>query len=190
MKNIPFLAATAALCLAIPAAVSFGAAQPKLHYIPSGAMEPTLHVDTYILVNNSPYQNISQVKRGDIIVYRRFDPQAKKPMEFVTRVVGLPGDKVQTTNNRLIINGRALSHVLIDRLRNPTRFAPLVSRYQEVNGQAKYQVQYGDNLSPSRAFSSQVPQNQLFCLGDNRDNAYDSRFTGPVPITAITGKKP
>ncbi len=161
-KNTLFVVATAALCLAVPTAVSFGAARPRIQYIPSGSMEPTLHVDSYILVQSNPYQNISQVKRGDIIVHTRYDTRAKKPMESIKRVVALPGDTVKTSGTHIFVNGRALPHVLVGQLRETSYLPRTISIWQETNGKAKYRVQYNDNTSPAPNFQAKCPRISCF----------------------------
>jgi signal peptidase I len=181
-KDKMFIAATGIIALAIPAVVYIAAAQPKRYYIPSGSMEPTLHLKSTIRVQNNPFQNISQVQRGDIIVHTRLDKRTGKPAESIKRVVGLPGDKVQLSGTNIWVNGRKLSHVLVRR-------AGKVTEYQETNGKASYRVQYGDNVVLAPAFSTTVSEGHLLCLGDNRDNANDSRYSGLVPFKSIIGKR-
>lgn len=177
--NRTFLLAGIALTLGIVGAV---ASQPRRVFVASGAMKPTLGVATYINVQRGNYRRVVDVTRGDIIVYERLDSTSQQQRQFVTRVVGLPGDKVQFNGTKVFINGRLLPHKKVGQKGK-------VSIWQESNGAANYQVQYGDNTAPSPAFSGIVPQNQLFCVGDNRDNSYDSRYTRAVPFTSVIGKK-
>lgn len=155
-------------------------AQTRTQYIASGAMMPNLSVDSRIQVKVDPYPTISAVKRGDIIVATRSE-QGRRT-DSIKRVIGLPGDKIATKGTTLKINGRVLPHKLVKQQGK-------VSIYSEANGNAQYQVQYGDNTVKAAPYSGVVPAGKLFCLGDNRDNAYDSRYTGSVPFSAVTGAK-
>lgn len=176
------VAAIAAMAVAIPALVAVSVAQPKAYYVPSGSMEPTLHLAATIRVRQNFYQNIAQVQRGDIVVYAFRDKATGSITESIKRVVGLPSDKVRLSGTQIWINGRQLSHALKSR-------AGKVAVFQETNGKASYSVQYGDNKVLARAFSATVPPGHLLCLGDNRDNANDSRYTGAVPFKSVIGKK-
>lgn len=179
-------------------------AASKTYFIPSGSMEPTLPLGSRIPFQLNAYKNIAQVQRGDIIAYTRMDQATGKAVPFFKRVVGLPGDKVQLSGTRISLNGHTLSHGLLrlvsmrdasDPDRRHTLSHGLLRRrgkvavYQEINAKASYAVQYGDNVDQAPAFSTVVPADQLLCLGDNRDNAYDSRYTGAVPFATIIGKK-
>lgn len=181
-KDKVFIGVTSLITLTIPAVIAVAAAQPKTYFIPSRSMEPTLPLNSHILVQRGAFHSIAQVQRGDIVVYNVLDKRTRKPIESVKRVVGLPGDKVQLSGANIWINGRKLSHVLARRIGK-------VAQYRETNGTAAYHVQYGDYVVPAPAFSGVVPAGQLFCLGDNRDNALDSRYVGAVPFAVVIGKK-
>lgn len=155
-------------------------AQTRTQFIASGSMLPSLRINSTIQMQVNPYRTISAVKRGDTIVATRTEKGRR--MDSIKRVVGLPGDKIAMNGTTLKINGRVLPHKLV-------RKTGKVTIYAETSGAAQYQVQYGDNLSPAAPFSGVVPAGKLFCLGDNRDNAYDSRYTGSVPFDTIIGKK-
>lgn len=155
-------------------------AQTRTYYIPSGSMMPNLKLGTRIQTKVNPYQTISEIKRGDIIVATRIEKGNR--MDSIKRVIGLPGDKIAMNGTVLKINGRDLPHQL-------ARKVGKISIYTETDGAAKYQVQYGDNTSPAAPYNGVVPYGQLFCLGDNRDNSYDSRYTGGVQFGEIVGKK-
>ncbi len=155
-------------------------AQTRTYYIPSGSMLPNIRVGTSIQIKVNSYQTISTVNRGDIIVSTRTDHG--RLVDSFRRVIGLPGDKIAMNGTNLKINGRAVPHKLASKTGK-------VSVYTETNGTVQYQVQYGDNFSPAAPFSGVVPAGKLFCLGDNRDNAYDSRYAGSVPFNTVIGKK-
>lgn len=155
-------------------------AQTRTQYIASGSMMPNLEADMRMQIKVNPYKTISAVKRGDTIVATRTEQGIRT--DSIKRVVGLPGDKIAMNGTTLKINGRVLPHKLACKTGK-------VSIFVETNGAAKYQIQYGDNTSLAAPYKGVVPAGKLFCLGDNRDNAYDSRYTGSVPFDTIIGKK-
>ncbi|HKV43195.1 MAG TPA: signal peptidase I [bacterium] len=124
-------------------------------YIPSGSMEPTLMVDDRILVAKFIYR-LEPVHRGDVIVFRYpLNPQR----DFVKRVIGLPGDRVQLRDGVVHIDDKVLSE-------KSYTIKPDFGNYGPVT----------------------VPARQLFVLGDNRNNSEDSRFFGYVPRPNVIGK--
>jgi signal peptidase I len=165
--------------------------------IPSGSMMPTLLVGDFILVNKFLYGirlpvihtkviDISQPKRGDIVVFRYpNDPS----VDYIKRIVGLPGDKIAYYNKRLYLNGE------------PVRLKPLgpyvglgqnqrytgAMVYEEELGEVKHQMMIMEG-QPSVEGEFIVPQGHYFVMGDNRDNSNDSRYWGPVPEENLVGK--
>lgn len=139
--------------------------------IPSGSMEPTLLVGDHILVNKFlygiklPYVQttlipISEPERGDIIVFIYPEDKSK---DFIKRVIGIPGDKIQIQGRQIFINGLL--------------FEDRYGYYDEKAG------------NPNRSFGPVVvPKEHFFVMGDNRDHSLDSRFWGFVPSTAVKGK--
>ncbi len=146
-------------------------------------MAPAFPAETVVFVKHNYYADeIAKVGRGDVVLFTRADETGGQATEFLTRVIGLPGDKIEMSATDLTINGRPLPHKLVRR-------APPLTVYAETNGAASYQVQYGDPAGPGAAFAGVVPARQFFCLGDNRDNSYDSRYLGSVPFGKIVGKE-
>ncbi|MDR7556719.1 MAG: signal peptidase I [Armatimonadota bacterium] len=129
-------------------------------FIPSGSMEPTLRVGDRILVGKFAYR-IWEVRRGDIIVFR-YPLNPNK--DFVKRVVGLPGERIEMKDGLVRINGRPLSEVY------PTALPG------------------GDRACASTYGPEVVPPEHVFVLGDNRCNSEDSRFFGFVPMRNIVGR--
>lgn len=143
--------------------------------IPSGSMLPTLQIGDHLLVNKFIYglripflgQRIfafHSPEREDVIVFIYPQDPSK---DFIKRVEGLPGDRIEIRNKTLFINGEKVddSHAHYESI------APRLARTPR------------DNFP-----SFVVPEGQVFVMGDNRDHSHDSRFWGTVPIRDILGK--
>jgi signal peptidase I len=129
-------------------------------FIPSGSMEPTLRTGDRILVSKFTYR-VWEIRRGDIIVFR-YPLNPNK--DFVKRVVGLPGERIEMKDGFVQINSRPLGEVY------PTALPG------------------GDRACSSNYGPETVPAGAVFVLGDNRCNSEDSRFFGFVPIKNIVGR--
>lgn len=145
--------------------------------IPSGSMEPTLKVGDHILVNKFiygvkiPYTDsillpVQSPKRNDIVVFK-FPVDREK--DFIKRVIGVPGDTVEIRNKVVFVNHERLKK----------DFGVYNHRTDYVRGIEPRR----DNFGPIT-----VPPECLFVMGDNRDNSYDSRFWGFVPLRDVVGK--
>jgi len=144
--------------------------------IPSSSMEPTLQVGDHLLVNKfiygirfpligTKYFQFKKPQRGDIIVFIYPKDRSK---DFIKRVIGTEGEKVQIVHNKIHINNQ-----LID---DPW------GRFDESAPSSKY-------LRPMEEYGPvTVPANSVFVLGDNRDNSQDSRFWGFVNVNEVKGK--
>ena len=180
--------------------------------IPSGSMIPTLLVGDLILVNKFHYGvrlpvinlkvlNNNSPQRGDVMVFR-YPP--KPSLDYIKRVVGVPGDEVAYLNKTLSINGKPLPKV-----EQPDFFDEDALRYakqfQETNGSKRYLLlndadrpafvagaddfEYRQNCRySSEGVVCKVPAGHYFMMGDNRDNSLDSRYWGFVPEKNIVGK--
>lgn len=144
--------------------------------IPSGSMIPTLTIGDHILVTKFLYNikmpfwdtivvRFSEPQRGDIIVFKFPEDESK---DFIKRVVGLPGDKVEIRNKRVWINQELL----------PEPY----TQHMDPNILPHY-IQPRDNLGPLT-----IPPESYFVMGDNRDQSLDSRFWGFVKLPKIKGK--
>jgi len=144
--------------------------------IPSGSMEPTLLIGDHILVNKfiygislpfSPRKPFAWKKpgRGDVIVFIYPIDESK---DFIKRVIGVGGDRIEIRQKKIYINGQP--------------FKDVYGHYQESNPSSSY-IQFKNNLGPIV-----VPSDSLFVMGDNRDRSYDSRFWGFVKLNMVKGK--
>jgi len=180
--------------------------------IPSGSMIPTLLIGDFILVNKYTYGirlpvlnlkivDVSNPKRGDVMVFRYpVDPS----LDYIKRVVGLPGDRIEYRDKRLWINGELVPvRPLGDyESRERLQFFP---RYLEFFGDAGHEIilereatgatgRGADfSLSGNCDYNSgglvcTVPPGHYFMMGDNRDNSSDSRVWGFVPDANIVGR--
>jgi signal peptidase I len=167
--------------------------------IPSGSMIPTLTIGDHLLVNKFVYGpripftdarifRGKDPKRGDIIVFRYPNDESKN---FIKRVVGLPGDKIEIKNGTLFINDQAVS---IGALGPATAsdegggsFVP-ASLYEEQLGTIRHRIQYMQDQSAKQFAPIVVPRDSVFVMGDNRDNSQDSRVWGFVKFEKILGK--
>ena len=182
--------------------------------IPSGSMIPTLMINDLILVNKFHYGvrlPVSNLKifdnhspeRGDVMVFR-YPP--KPSLDYIKRVVGLPGDEVAYLNKKISVNGKPLDKAALPEFFDEDALR-YTKQYQEVaaDGQRKYRILNEDDRPsfvqatedfPFREncrYSSEgvvckVPPGHYFMMGDNRDNSLDSRFWGFVPEKNIVGK--
>jgi signal peptidase I len=148
----------------------------QAYKIPSGSMKPTLLIGDHILVSKFNYGirlplirstliPVGTPKRGDIVVFIYPEDRSK---DFIKRLIGLPGDKIEIRDKKILLNGLPWSDahgVNVDNLIIPGS------------------VQPRDNFGPVT-----VPEGSLFVMGDNRDESYDSRFWGVVPMKDVLGK--
>jgi signal peptidase I len=177
--------------------------------IPSGSMMPTLLAGDYILVNkftyglrlpvlNTVFLDINQPKTGDVAVFH-FPPNPK--IDYIKRIVGLPGDEIQYQNKRLTINGKPLEVTFLEDEDYPNQDQSIIKahRLQEQLGEIKHNIliydipnnryqtdSLGDKLANGEKIV--VPEGQYFAMGDNRDNSSDSRVWGFVPDANLVGK--
>jgi signal peptidase I len=141
--------------------------------IPSGSMEPTLLVGDHILVNKFIYGiklpwirttaiPISQPDRSDVIV---FIYPVDKSKDFIKRVVGLPGERIEIIGRQIYIDG---------------------TPYEDPHGY--YSDQGPPSFRKDHYGPVTVPEDHLFVMGDNRNHSYDSRFWGFVPMSSVKGE--
>ncbi len=161
--------------------------------IPSGSMIPTLKVGDFILVNKFEYglrlpvvgTNILPVnkpERGDVMVF-------KEPMNpninFIKRVIGLPGDTITYYNKKLTINGQAIPQQFVAQLSDDSSVYRL---YDETIDDRVHQIRREPGIPDMKEGVWTVPADSYFVMGDNRDRSNDSRYWGFVPAQNIVGK--
>jgi len=177
--------------------------------IPSGSMKATLLVGDYLFVSKYSYGYSKYSlplsppiisgrvpggmtpERGDVVVFRLpKDPS----VDYIKRVIGLPGDKIQVIDGQVFINGTAVQRepasAWVDN-EEGVREQP-VKRWKETlpNGKNYYTLDLVDNGFADNTQVYTVPAGEYFMMGDNRDNSTDSRFSqvGFVPFENIVGK--
>lgn len=165
--------------------------------IPSGSMLPTLEIGDFILVNKYAYGlrlpvlhtkvlEVGEPQRGDVVVFRY--PQ-NPDIDYIKRLIGVPGDVIEWDNKSLRVNGVELDRTLVGEYqaldqRNGSR--PTVRLKEDLLGVA-HDILIVPNTSGLTG-SYTVQDGEYFMMGDNRDMSNDSRFWGTVPEENLVGK--
>jgi signal peptidase I len=175
--------------------------------IPSGSMRPTLLEGDYLFVTKWAYGYSrhslpfsppifsgriwsSDPERGDVVVFK-FPPNPS--LDYIKRVIGLPGDKIQMKDGQLYINGTAVPREKVGQIDNPdiTEVERPVDVYKETlpNGVAYDTLDLTPSSIGDNTREFVVPEGHYFMMGDNRDNSTDSRFSvGFVPAENLVGR--
>jgi signal peptidase I len=139
-------------------------------FIPSASMEPTLEEGDRVLVNKLSY-DLHDVRRGDVVVFELPKDQigADGIKDLIKRVIGLPGDVIETRDGVVYINDRRLDEPYLP------------------EGTLTGDPSNGNNPEIER---QTVPEGTVFVMGDNRANSHDSRYAdrGPIPIDTLVGR--
>ena len=178
--------------------------------IPSASMEPNLYEGDYIVVSKWSYGYskhaipfsppvfegrifAQEPRRGDIVVFKL--PRDNRT-DYIKRLIGLPGDRVQMINNVLHINGEPVRDVVISQADAQNMYGmPIIKARETLPGGKTFTIQDygpGNEADDTRVF--EVPEGYYFMMGDNRDNSVDSRFdesangVGLVPAENLIGK--
>jgi signal peptidase I len=173
--------------------------------IPSGSMMPTLLVGDFILVNkfayglrwpvlNAKFLDLGEPQRGDVVVFRFPQDQS---IDYIKRVVGVPGDQVYYRNKTLYVNGEPAEQVPLPPYvgegsgRGHTGAVRAVEELDGVEHQILINPRSRDLPPGCRVLADgpvTVPEGAYFVMGDNRDNSNDSRCWGFVPEGNLVGK--
>lgn len=162
--------------------------------IPSGSMLPSLEIGDYVLVNKFAYGvrlpvlgteilPVDLPKRGEVMVFKF---PTSPNMNYIKRVVGLPGDLIESRREVLFINGVEAKRELLSQ-------EPAIEPWQQIWRENIFGAVHTTREEISREptggdWSYTVPAGHYFVMGDNRDNSNDSRFWGPVSEDLIVGK--
>lgn len=182
--------------------------------IPTGSMIPTLWVGDLILVNKYHYGvrlpvinkkiiEVNQPARGDVMVFR-YPPDPN--VDYIKRVIGLPGDEVSYLNKELRVNGQVVPRAKLPDFFDETQTTYIPQYEERLPGMSKphklliypnatlgnsplLKFPHFENCNYSiEGVSCRVPAGHYFMMGDNRDNSQDSRYWGFVPEQNIVGK--
>lgn len=151
--------------------------------VPSGSMEQTVLVGDHMLVNKFVYAPhgdngferllpYRKPRRGDVFVFKF---PVNPDRDFIKRVVGLPGDRVEGKNKEIAVNGVPFPDTHTYHT-DPHNTYPADENLPEM-------YRKRDNFGPV-----EIPADGFWAMGDNRDNSYDSRFWGPVPRDNVKGR--
>ncbi len=159
--------------------------------IPSGSMIPTLLIGDHILVNKFIYGTkvpfadkrilaIRKPERGDIIVFKYPEDQSR---DFIKRVVGVEGDRIESREKAIFVNGEKISEPYVQHVDDSV-----------IPGGSNCSYEPGIHIGPNREYCRDsfgpltVPKGTVFVMGDNRDQSYDSRFWRFVDLNLIKGE--
>ncbi|MFM0322875.1 signal peptidase I [Caballeronia glebae] len=180
--------------------------------IPSGSMVPTLLVGDFILVNkyeyglrlpitNTKMTDGSPLKRGDVVVFRYPKDES---VDYIKRVIGLPGDTVAYEDKKLTINGKPVPETSLPDYFDDERIGYAKQFEEDLDGRKNAILNnpqvppfvvgaddfpFRDNCNyNAQGVTCKVPPGNYFMMGDNRDNSADSRYWGFVPDKNIVGR--
>ena len=163
------------------------------------SMEPNFHSDEFVIVSRLAYV-VGEPERGDVIVFH-YDEETGR--DFIKRVIGLPGDYIAMDDGKVYINGEVLNEPYIENLcksvtcRDRGWYVPeegdrilRVDDQLTINGtplHSEYEIKIS-NLPECADFDCEVPEDQFFVLGDNRNASQDSHDFGSINKSQIVGK--
>jgi signal peptidase I len=184
--------------------------------VPTGSMQNTITIGDHLLVNkfifapgpSLPFLPQREIRRGDIIVFKypgnRYDPSRderpdNKPIvtNYVKRVIGLPGDRLQMEGRTVLINGKPLPEHQVDAVDNNDKAPLTIENVTERSPEQPYDVYYNperiDEKYPIFRLEGDgkeivIPPGKYFVMGDNRNNSEDSRYWGFVPRELVIGR--
>jgi signal peptidase I len=165
------------------------------YHVPTGSMEPTVHVGDRILANKAAYDlkipftdkvlwKTGEPARGDIIVFR--DPRDESTI-LLKRLIGLPGDEIEIQDGFIRVNGELVQGTLegVKALQGSNGEEVV---YYETFAAKKASIRRTPNMFRREHLRFHVPAEKYFAMGDNRDNSADSRSWGFFPRVNLKGK--
>ncbi len=176
----------------------------EFYVIPTGSMQPTLYGGDmivankwsfgirYPIINTRIFSEVGEgVNRGDIAIFRYPEDTS---INYIKRIIGIPGDTIDYKNKQLIVNGVPVQLERVGQAEIPTRDIIATEHLPSQTATVIHEIQYTPSLIPQSDFGVElrfpftVPEGQYFVMGDNRDNSQDSRFWGFVPDNYLLGK--
>lgn len=130
--------------------------------VEGASMKPTLQDQDRMIVTK-----IGEPKRFDIVVFH-----ASEGEDYIKRVIGLPGDRIEYIDDKLYVNGKLYDEPYLEKSKQEVQYGPLTNSF---------------TLRETPVDSDVVPKGHLFVMGDNRRNSKDSRHIGAVPIEKVVG---
>lgn len=201
-----FISNVIGLTLAVLAALVIRSCAFEPYNIPSSSMVPTLLVGDYLFISKYPYGYSrhsfpfslpiipngrlfgSMPARGDVVIFK--EPLHNKT-DYIKRLIGLPGDKIQMIGGRLYINDEIVERTFEQQEYHTTEQGKMYyTRYSEIlPGGVKHTIyELNDTMPYDDTEPVIVPENHFFMMGDNRDNSQDSRYFGTVPYENLEGR--
>lgn len=200
MENIRSLGLLAVILLAIRWSIC------SPYHVPTASMEPSIKVGDRLLAWKLSYDlripftdiviaRLGSIRRGDIVVFRY---PLDTSLDYVKRVIGLPGDKLQMVDDVLYINGvpqpriEANQREVLEDIKDHKEIKKLFretldgKEHWTINNIARLRFP-GTKKFPTQGYVV-VPKDSVFVIGDNRDNSQDSRSWGKVPLSYVRGK--
>ena len=177
--------------------------------IPSGSMKPTLLVGDYLFVSKYSYGYsrhslplslplipgrifMTEPERGDVAVFKL---PKDNSTDYIKRIIGLPGDKIQVRRGRLWINGKEVVRKRVEDFVSSSGYGHITRRAQFIetlpNGRRHRILEESDSAQLDNTQIYTVPKRHFFAMGDNRDNSLDSRVldgVGFVPAENLVGR--
>lgn len=211
-KKAGFLSQLCGFLLAILLAIVIRTFAYEPYNIPSGSMFPTLLIGDHLFISKYTYgysrhSFIGSLpliphgrlfgklpKIGDVVVFRvtpQIMPSLVTSVDYIKRVIALPGDTVQMKQGRLYINGQLVERKYLNQEEIEIEGKKvLYTKYEETlpNGVKHLIYEVDDMVKSDDTPLITVPEGHFFAMGDNRDNSYDSRFFGAVPLTHLEGR--
>jgi signal peptidase I len=156
----------------------------QTYQVPTGSMERTILVGDHLLVNKfayapklpalAPFFPYRDVRRGDIVVFKKPEEASDRGNVLVKRIVAAPEDTILIRNKQLFVNGKPEARKTVQHVDSE-----VFPDEPSVPEMARRRDQFGP---------FQVPSASYFGMGDNRDNSLDSRYWGPIPRTNVFGR--